>query len=192
MSVLPPNVDGAHADQETVLYGLSGAFESAESLLAATRKTYEAGYRKFDAYTPVPVDGLAEAMGRRGTAIPRFVLCGGIVGGLTGWFLQWFSATYDYPLNVGGRPFNSWPMFIPVIFELTVLFAAITGVLGMLFLNGLPRLHHPIFNAQGIRRATLDRFFLCIESSDPRWDRRATREFLEHELQATEVAEVPR
>ena len=174
------------------LHGLVGAFASGEALVEATRKAYEAGYRQMDAYCPVPVEGLAEAMGRRGTVMPLIVLGGGITGGFTGWFMQWFSATYDYPFNVGGRPFNSWPMFIPIIFELTVLFAAICGVLGMLFLNGLPRLHHPIFSAPGIERATVDRFFLCLEAADPRWERDATRRFLEDALHAADVVEVKR
>ncbi len=192
MSVLPVNEAPAHAAQEMSLYGLTGMFASGDALLEATQKAYEAGYRQMDAYSPVPVDGLAEAMGRRGTPMPLIVLCGGVTGGFTGWFMQWFSATYDYPFNIGGRPFNSWPMFIPIIFELTVLFAAVSGVLGMLFLNGLPRYHHPIFAAQGIERATVDRFFLCIESADPRWGREETRRFLEHELHATDVVEVRR
>lgn len=192
MNVLPVNPREAQAQQAQTLHGLTGAFGTGGELVRATQKAYEAGYRRMDAYTPVPVDGLAEAMGRRGTAMPLIVLCGGVTGGLTGWFMQWFSATYDYPFNVGGRPFNSWPMFIPIIFELTVLFAAVSGVLGMLFLNGLPRLHHPIFAARGIERATVDRFYLCLEAADPRWDREETRRFLEGELQAENVVEVPR
>ncbi len=192
MNVLPANDAPAHAEQETVLFGLVGSFVTGEALLVAAGKAYEAGYRRMDAYSPVPVEGLAEALGSRRTAMPTIVLGGGIVGGCTGWALQWFSAVYDYPFNIGGRPFNSWPMFIPIIFELTVLFAAVSGVLGMLFLNGLPRFHHPIFAAQGIERATVDRFFLCLESSDPRWGREATRQFLEKELGAEEVVEVRR
>ena len=192
MSVLSVNDTKAHAQQEQALHGLTGAFRTGELLVEATRKAYEAGFRQMDAYSPIPVDGLAEAMGRRGTAMPLIVLGGGIIGALTGWFMQWFSAVYDYPFNIGGRPFNSWPMFIPIIFELTVLFAAVSGVLGMLFLNGLPRLHHPIFAASGIERATVDRFFLCLEAADPRWDRTATRRFLEDELHAENVVEVPR
>ena len=174
------------------LHGMVGAFSSGATLVEATRKAYEAGYRRMDAYSPIPVEGLAEAMGRRGSAMPLIVLLGGLIGGFTGWFMQWFSATYDYPFNVGGRPFNSWPMFIPIIFELTVLFAAVSGTLGMLFLNGLPRLHHPIFHAPGIERATVDRFFLCLEAADPRWDRTTTRRFMEDELHADGVAEVKR
>ena len=178
--------------REDNLHGLVGMFASGAALVEATRKAYEAGYRRMDAYSPVPVEGLAEAMGRRGTWMPLIVLGGGITGGFTGWFMEWFSATYDYPFNIGGRPFNSWPMFIPIIFELTVLFAAVAGTLGMLFLNGLPRLHHPIFGAAGIERATVDRFFLCLEAADPRWDRDAARRFLEDDLHAANVVEVKR
>lgn len=192
MSVLPVNPSEAHRREAQALHGLTGFFATGEELVEATRQAYEAGYRRMDAYSPVPVDGLAEAMGRRGTAMPLIVLLGGITGGFTGWFMQWFSATIDYPFNIGGRPFNSWPMFIPIIFELTVLFAAVSGVLGMLFLNGLPRLHHPIFAAQGIERATTDRFYLCIEAADPRWDREGTRRFLEGALKAENVVEVPK
>ena len=190
MSVLPVNESEEHARQEHDLYGMTGYFESGEELVEATRRAYEAGYRKLDAYSPVPVDGLAEAMGRRGTAMPLIVLGGGVAGGGTGWFMQWFSATYDYPFNIGGRPFNSWPMFIPIIFELTVLFAAVSGVVGMLFLNGLPRFNHPIFAAHGIERVTTDRFCLCLEAADPRWGRESTRSFMEKELHASDVAEV--
>lgn len=191
MTVAPVVKPHVGPRQET-LHGTVGAFSSGEALVEATRRAYEAGYRHMDAYSPIPVDGLAEAMGRRGTSMPLIVLVAGAVGGFTGWFMQWFSATYDYPFNIGGRPFNSWPMFIPIIFELTVLFAAVSGTLGMLFLNGLPRLHHPIFHAPGIERATVDRFFLCLEATDPRWDRDATRRFLEDELHAAGVAEVKR
>lgn len=173
-------------------WGMAARFDTGEALVAATEAAWLAGYRRMDAYCPVPVEGLAEALGRRKTAMPLIVLFGGIVGGLSGYFMQWYSMTIDYPYNVGGRPFHSWPMFIPVTFELTVLCAAIAGVTGMLFLNGLPRFHHPIFGAPGIERATVDRYFLCIESADPKWSQAETRHFLQDELKAAEVVEVPR
>lgn len=173
-------------------YGTRAAFENGEALVEAARKAYAAGYRKMDAYSPVPVEGLAEAMGRRGTVMPLIVLGGGIASGFTAWFVQWYSAVHDYPLNIGGRPFNSWPMFIPIIFEMTVLFAAVSGVLGMLFLNGLPRLNHPIFAAPGIERATVDGYFLCLEAADPLWDLELTRRFLVDKLHSADVAEVRR
>ncbi len=174
------------------LHGLVAAFDSPELLLAAVEKAYATGYRRMDAYSPIPIDGLAQAMGRGKTWMPFIFLTGGIIGGTSGYFMQWFSMVIDYPYNIGGRPFHSWPMFIPITFELTVLLAAISGVVGMLYLNGLPRLHHPIFKAPGIERATVDQFFLCLETTDPLWSRDGTRAFLEKELRGHDVAEVER
>ena len=178
--------------ERSPLYGLLARFDTPEELVHAARTAYVAGYRRMDGFSPVPVEGLAAALGRRRTLMPLIMLVGGIVGGISGFFMQWYSAVVDYPFNVGGRPFNSWPSFIPITFELTVLVSAISGVLGLLFLNGLPRFHHPIFNARGIERATLDRFFLCIESEDPKWDQEKTASFLREELKAVEVTEVAR
>lgn len=172
-------------------YGLVAAFDTKEEVVRAAQAAHRAGYRKMDAYTPVPVDGLAEALGRKGTWMPLIVLVGGIGGGVVGFFMQWYAMGFFYPLNIGGRPFNSWPMFIPITFELTVLTAALCGVFGMLLLNGLPRFHHPIFSTPGIERATVDRFFLCIESADPHWNDEGTRRFLE-ELRPAEIMETPR
>jgi hypothetical protein len=163
----------------TDLYGLAAMFETPEALRAAAQQAYQAGYRRMDAYSPIPIEGLAQALGHKSTKLPLIVLLGGIAGGAGGYFMQWYSMAIDYPLNIGGRPFHSWPMFIPITFELTVLSGALCGVFGMLFLNGLPRLHHPIFKAPEIERATLDRFFLCIEASDPRWSCESARWFLE-------------
>ena len=174
------------------LHGWVARFETPESLVQAAKRSYVAGYRHMDAYSPVPVEGLAPALGRKRTAMPLIMLIGGILGGAGGFFMQWYSAVVDYPYNIGGRPFNSWVSFIPITFELTVLCSAISGVLGMLFLNGLPRYHHPIFNARGIERATVDRFFLCIESSDPKWDETETHRFLTDDLKALDVTEVAR
>ena len=173
-------------------WGLTARFGSQEELLEAAKAAYLAGYRKMDAYSPMPIDGLSEALGSPGTKMPLIVLLGGIAGGLGGYFMQWYSMVIDYPYNVGGRPFHSWPSFIPVTFELTVLCAAVAGTFGMLFLNGLPRFHHPIFATPGIERATVDQFFLCIESRDRQWDADETRRYLLDELHAAEVAEVPR
>ena len=174
------------------LHGLVGRFDSSEELVAAAKKAYGAGYRRMDAYTPLPVEGLAAALGRKGTPMPFIMLLGGILGGASGFFMQWYSAVVDYPFNIGGRPFNSWVAFIPITFEMTVLFSAISGVLGMLLLNGLPRYNHPIFNAHGIERSTVDRFFLCIESEDSKWDLEETARFLRDELMAADVSEVAR
>lgn len=173
-------------------YGLVARFDTPEALLVACRFAYQAGYRRMDAYSPVPVEGVAEAIGKKPTRIPLIMLLGGIAGGVGGYFMQWFSMAYDYPFNIGGRPFHSWPMFIPITFELTVLCSALSGVFGMLFLNGLPRLHHPIFKAPGIERATLDRYFLCLEAADPLWDLEKTGSFLRDTLRSHQVVEVPR
>ena len=199
MTVAPVNPAPISLRPEN-LHGLVGRFASGEALVRATRQAYEAGYRRMDAYSPVPVEGLAEAMGRRGSVMPLIVLGGGIAGGFTGWFMQWFSATYDYPFNFATGVSFLYGLAIASVLavlmvlaaSLTVLFAAVGGTLGMLFLDGLPRLHHPIFHAVGIERATVDRFFLCLEATDPRWERDATRRFLEDELHAADVVEVKR
>ena len=171
------------------LYGLIAEFEGPTDLLDAARRTYAEGYRRLDAYSPFPVHGLAEAIGFQRTRLPLVVLLGGIAGGLGGYVLQYWIAAIDYPLNVGGRPLHSWPAFIPVTFELTVLAAALAAVLGMLALNGLPRPYHPVFNVPAFELATRNRFFLCIEATDPKFDQVATRRFLEA-LKAREVFEV--
>jgi len=171
------------------IYGLIAEFADDAALLAATQSAYEHGYRKMDAYTPFPVDGLAEALGRRRTAVPLIVLASGIGGGLGGYFLQWYAMAVTYPLNVGGRPLNSWPLYIPITFELTVLSAAFGAIIGMLVLNRLPEPHHPVFNAPDFERASTDRFFLCIEAGDPKFDLGATRRFLES-LKPQAVSEV--
>ncbi|MGO9096474.1 MAG: DUF3341 domain-containing protein [Bryobacteraceae bacterium] len=171
------------------MYGLLAEFEEPETLLEAARRAYEAGYRKLDAYSPFPLEGLAESIGARRTRVSLIVLMGGILGCLTGFGLQYWISVIDYPLNVGGRPYNSWPSFIPVTFELTVLFAATAAVVGMLALNGLPMPYHPVFNVPRFALASRDRFFLCIESADAKFDAAATRQFLES-LHAHEVTEV--
>lgn len=160
------------------LYGVLAEFDDAHGLREAVDRARAAGYTHLDAYTPVPVEGLAEALGRRPTRMPLVFLLGGLGGGACGYFMMWYSAAVDYPLNVGGRPFHSWPMFIAITFELTVLCAALCGAFGMLLRNGLPRLHHPLFKVPGFSRATLDRFFLCVEATDPRWRGREASRFL--------------
>jgi Alternative complex III, ActD subunit len=171
------------------IYGLMAEFEQPEELLAAARRAYEAGYRRMDAYSPFPVAGLAEAIGFRRTRLPLIVLIGGMVGCLGGFFLQYYAAVIDYPLNIGGRPLNSWPAFIPVTFELTILIAALATVLGMLALNGLPMPYHPVFHVPRFALATRDHFFLCIEAVDPHFELQQTRQFLTT-LGAREVTEV--
>ncbi|NIP18513.1 MAG: DUF3341 domain-containing protein, partial [Xanthomonadales bacterium] len=142
-------------------------FHEPDSLLAGVERAREAGYRKMDAYSPFPIEGLAEALGFRRTRIPLVVFLGGLVGCLGGFFLQYWVSAVDYPLNVGGRPLFSWPAFIPVTFELTILVAAFAAVLGMLGLNGLPMPYHPLFHVERFALASRDRFFLCIEADDP-------------------------
>jgi hypothetical protein len=172
------------------LYGLMAEFPSAEALLAAAKRAREAGYRRIEAYSPFPVEGMAEAIGFGKTTVSLATLVGGILGGLGGFFLQWYTAVIDYPENIGGRPLNSWPEFIPVTFETTVLFAAFTAAIAMLAANGLPRLRHPVFDVREFDLATRNRFFLCIPARDPRFDDAPVRRFLEG-LEPMRVMEVP-
>jgi len=164
-------------------------FDNPTSLVEATNSAFREGYRRMDAYTPFPVDGLAEALGFNRTRVPSIVLLGGLVGCFGGFFLQYYISVIYWPINVGGRPFNSWPAFIPVTFELTVLCAALAAFFGMLALNGLPKPHHPVFNVPRFELASRDRFFLCIEAADPKFNPVETRRFLES-LEAREVSDV--
>ncbi len=172
------------------IYGLLAEFDDSNRIVAAARAAHQDGYRKMDAYTPFPVEHLAEAIGFRTTRLPLLILVGGLVGGLGGFLMQYWVSVSAYPENIGGRPLNSWPAFIPVTFELTVLAAALTAVFGMLGMNGLPMPYHPLFTVPRFAEASRDRFFLCIEARDPRFDRQATKKFLES-LQAQKVFEVP-
>lgn len=164
--------------KEPELYGVVAEFADANAILSAATKAHEAGYRTMDAYSPVPVHGLDEALGRKRSKLAWMVFCGGLTGCLAGFGMQVWMAHIDYPWNVGGRPTFSWPAFIPVTFECTILFSAITAVFGMFGLNGLPRPHHPIFNTPNFDRSTLDHYFLCIEAKDARFDEGAVTEFL--------------
>jgi hypothetical protein len=171
------------------VHGVMGEFETPEQLLAAAKKAREAGYKHVDAYTPFPIEGLAQAIGFRWTAVPLLTLIGGVGGGLTGFGLQYWCAAITYPLNIAGRPLNSWPAFIPVTFELTVLGASIFAVVGMLALNKLPQPHHPVFNVERFAHASTDRFFLVIEGRDPKFNLAESSRFLQ-ELAARHVTEV--
>jgi hypothetical protein len=171
------------------LYGIMGEFNSPSDLVAAARRTYEAGYRRINGYSPYPIEELSEAIGFTRTSLPLIVLIGGILGGLGGFFMQYWMEVVDYPLNVGGKPYNSWPAFIPITFECTVLVAAFAAVLGMLVLNKLPQPYHPVFNAPNFALATRDRFFLVIEANDPRFSHDETTQFL-NKVGARNVSDV--
>jgi len=171
------------------IYGLMAEFDTPGELVKAAVSARADGYRKMDAYTPYPVEGLAEALHFRATRVPLITLLGGMIGCLGGYGMQYWVAAVDYPVNVGGRPLNSWPAFIPVTFELTILGAALAAVLGMLALNGLPMPYHPVFHVPRFALASRDRFFLCIEAEDPKFDRQATAQFLKG-LTPREIAEV--
>jgi len=175
--------------EEPTLFGLMAEFEEHEELLEAARRAYGNGYRRMDAYSPFPVEGLSEALGHENSPIPLFTLAGGIVGGLGAYFMEWISMAKLYPLNVGGRPMNSWPNFIPVTFELTVLIASASAFVGVFILCRLPQPNHPVFNVPEFERASNDRFFLCIAADDPKFDLGETRKFLEG-LKALKITEV--
>jgi hypothetical protein len=167
------------ADASNRPWGLMAEFSDHEQLLAATRYAYAGGYRRMDAFSPFPIEGLAEALGRRGTGIPLLVLLGGMTGAVGGYFMQVYAMAIDYPLNIGGRPLHSWPAFVPITFELTVLCASLTAFFSVFLLNRLPQPYHPVFNAPEFARASQDRFFLCIEAVDPKFDEYQTRRLLE-------------
>jgi Alternative complex III, ActD subunit len=176
-------------DQRQPIYGLMAEFLSAEELLEASTHATEAGYRELDAYSPFPVEGLSEAIGFHKTKLPVLVFFGGLMGTCGGFFLQWWPNVIGYPLNIGGKPMDSWPAFIPITFELTILCAALTTVFGLLVLNNLPCPYHPVFNVERFAHASKDRFFLLIKADDPKFDAEQTRNFLA-ELNPREVSEV--
>jgi len=167
-----------HASESTPFYGVMAEFGSAQALLDAAHKVRAAGYTKTDAYSPMPIHGLAEALGMQERKIAPVVLLGGIVGGSLGYGLQYWASVIEYPMNIGGRPFHSWVSFIPVTFELTILFAAFSCGIVMLALNGLPQPYHPVFNAPRFDQASQDSFFLAVEATDPRFNEAETKAFL--------------
>jgi hypothetical protein len=180
----------ADSTSQPAVHGLMAEFDNPDALVAAATQARLAGYRRMDAYTPIPIEELSEALGLRRSRLPLLVLLGGIAGGLGGYSLEYWSQAIAYPMNIGGRPFHSWPQFIPVTFETTVLGAALSAFIGMWALNRLPQPYHPVFNVPEFARASTDRFFLCIEAADQRFDRDATRRFLEglHPVGVSEVA----
>ncbi len=172
------------------VYGLMAEFDSAQELVAAAHKTHEAGYQKMDAYSPFPIEGLAEAIGFHKNRVALVVLIGGLLGLMTAYALQYWVAVITYPVNIGGRPLHSWPSFIVVTFELTILFGGIFAAVGMLGLNGLPMPYHPVFNVPEFAKASDNKFFLVVFSSDPKYDADRTRSFLSG-LSPRMIAEVP-
>jgi hypothetical protein len=170
---------------------LLAEFDDPTSLVAAAANARDAGYRCMDAYSPFPIEELHHALGSHQTKLPMIVLIGGLVGCLGGYALQYWASAIAYPLNVAGKPLHSWPAFIPVTFECTILGAALSAVLGMLALNGLPMPYHPVFNVPRFALASRNRFFLCIEATDPKFDVEDTRRFLEtlSPLEVTTVAD---
>jgi hypothetical protein len=174
----------------TANYGLMVEFDSATELVLAAERTRDAGYKKIDAYSPFPVEGLAEAIGFHRDLVPLVSLIGGIIGGTAGFMMQYWMNAMSYPVNIGGKPYNSWPAFIVITFEMTILFAAISAVLGMLALNGLPMPYHPVFYVPRFAMASKDRFFLIVFASDKNYKADATRRFLEG-LNPRSISEVP-
>jgi hypothetical protein len=168
-----------HKAPEPTLYGLIAEFSTVETLIAAAEKTRDAGYSKTDAYSPFPLEGIMEALGKKHTRIGFLVLAGGLTGLTAAIGMMFYTNVWDYPINVGGRPLISWPMYFPIMFELTVLLSAFAAVFGMIGLNGLPSPYHPLFNVPEFLKASRDTFFLGIESTDPQFELNKTKSFLE-------------
>lgn len=176
--------------REAALHGLAAEFLEPAQVVAAAEKARALGYRAMDAYTPYAVEGLAEALGTEQKPVSVVTLICALTGTVTGYGMEYYAAVRDYPINVGGRPLHTWPMFVPIAFELTVLFGAIGGVLGMLIMNGLPRPHHPIFGTPFFAARNTTRFYLCVEAADPLFDKRRTMEQLQ-EMGPAHVWRVP-
>ena len=165
--------------QTRPIYGLMAEFETPEAVVHAAKRTHAEGYRSIDAFSPIPVEGLAEAVGFHWTSLPIVVFIGGLLGGSTGFGMCWYANVLSFPMDIGGKPYNSWPQWIPITFELTILGAALAAVFGMLAMNGLPTPYHPTFNVERFALASSDRFFLCIKARDKKFDLAGTRQFLE-------------
>lgn len=178
------------AKETQKMYGILAKFEHPEDLVAATKRAYEAGYRKFDAYTPYPVEGLDQVMHLKPSFLPYAMLLGGILGGAGGFLMLTYATVIGNPLNIGGRPLFSWPTYIPITFELTVLTAAFFGVIGLFVATRFPQPYHPVFNSEDFREhGSQDAFYLGIEASDPLFDLEKTRRFMQ-DLGSIQVAEI--
>ncbi len=175
----------------TDLHGIMIEFDETQPLIDAVNKAYAAGYRKLDCYSPIPVEGLTDAMRFKDKKVPGLMFLGGLTGCSLAFLLQLSGMAWFYPVNIGGKPLFSWPQYIVPCFEMTILFTALTGVFSMIVLNGLPTLYHPVFNVPGFEAASSDRFFLCLESEDANFDRTATLQFA-RTLGGLRVAEVAR
>ena len=171
------------------IYGVMAEFDSPTALVNAARAARDKGYRKLDAYSPFPIGELSDVLDLHKNRLPLIVLAGGILGGMVGYLMQYYVTVWDFPINIGGRPLHSWPAYIVITFEMTILLAAISAVMGLLALCGLPMFYHPAFNVPRFALASRNRFFLLIEATDPLFDARATSEFLET-LEPKEVSEV--
>jgi len=180
---------GSHRRHTPPLYGVMAEFENPSDLVAAARRVYSLGYRRINGYSPYPIEELSEAIGFTHTSLPLIVFIGGLLGGIGGFLMQYYIEVIDYPINVGGKPYNSWPAFIPITFEMTVLVAAFSAVLGMLVLNKLPQPYHPVFNLPNFALATRDRFFLAVEANDSKFDHAEVVNLLKS-LNAVEVTDV--
>lgn len=180
----------SHRVHSPAIYGLMAEFESSTELVMATKAAYAAGYRKMDAYSPFPIEEASEALGFHKSRVPMIVLLGGLLGGIGMYGLQYWINVISFPLNIGGKPFQSWPAFIVPTFEVTILFAGLAGVFGMFALNGLPQPYHPVFNVDRFAMVTRDKFFLCVEAADPHFDLIGTQQFMES-LRPLSISEVP-
>ena len=180
----------SHAATAPTIYGLMAEFETPTDLVHACKAAYAEGYREMDAYSPFPIEEASEAIGFHKSAVPLITLTGGILGGLSGFGLQYWINVIAYPLNIGGKPYDSWPAFIVPTFEMTILFAGLVGMFGMFALNGLPQPYHPVFNVDRFSKVTRNRFFLCVEATDPKFDMTGTQQFMER-LKPLSISEVP-
>ena len=167
-----------HIDKSTALHGVMAEYDSGQALVEAARKTMARGYKRVEAYTPVPIEELNDIIHKKRTILPKLVLAGGLTGMATGFTLQYWASAIEYPMNIGGRPTASWTAFIVPSYELTILFAALTAAIGMIVLSGLPQPYHPVFNVERFSMASSDKFFLVIEAADAKFDQHAASDFL--------------